>query len=234
MTHSHRSLKLTTALAAGLIVAASLATGAVRAEENPVKLDPGFNPDTGQINLGTAIQGASQSDEIIKIPTPEETRAALLTPVSTQPSTGDTPAAPGRPTATGAGTSNAGGAAASGEPPPSGPIGSIGQTLPAKFSKRNDVLDRTPIMAFPLSLSDQQRQQIYQAVMADKSQPADGADQLVPSSALTIDQALHGMNPLPANVRDIPAVNGLNYVKGKNKVLLVEPSTRVVFDQITS
>lgn len=232
MTHSHRSLKLTTALAAGLVVAASLATGAVRAEENPAKLDPGFVPDTGQINLGVAIQGASQSDEVIKIPTPEETRAALLMPVSTQPSTGDAPAASAT---TGVGSSNGNGASpASAEPPPSGPIGAIGQTLPAKFSKRNDVLDRTPVMAFPLSLSDQQRQQIYQAVMADKSQPADGADKLEPSSALTIDQALNGMHPLPADVRDIPAVKGLNYVKGKNKVLLVEPATRVVFDQITS
>lgn len=230
MTHPHRLSKLTTALAASLVVAASLATGAARAEENPAKLDPGFVPDTGQINLGIAIQGASQSAEVIKIPTPQETRAAFLTPVSTQPSTGDAPAA----ATTGAATANGGVASANGEPPPSGPIGSIGSTLPAKFSKRNDVLDRTPLMAFPLSLSDEQRQQIYQAVMADKSPPADGADKLTPSSALTIDQALNGMHPLPANVRDIKVVQGLNYVKGKNKVLLVEPATRVVFDEITS
>ena len=49
------------------------------------------------------------------------------------------------------------GSATSGEPPPSGPIGSVGETIPAKFSKRNDILDRTPIMALPLPLSDQQR-----------------------------------------------------------------------------
>lgn len=51
---------------------------------------------------------------------------------------------------------------------------------------------------------------------------------------MTIDQALNGLHPLPANVSDIIAVKGLNYVKGKNKLLLVEPATRVVFDEITS
>ena len=43
----------------------------------------------------------------------------------------------------------------------SGPIGATGQTMPAKFSARNDVLDRAPIMACTPKLSDQDRQQIY-------------------------------------------------------------------------
>lgn len=239
MKYSHHHLMVATALAAGLVVAAPLATAAVRAAENTANsIDPGFNPDTGQINLGIAIQAPSQSDQVIKIPTPQEARAAMLMPVSTQPSTGDEPANAAQPAAatTGAGASSNGAAASSvnAEPPPSGPIGAIGQTLPAKFSKRNDVLDRVPIMAWPLSLSDQQRQQIYRAVMADKSQPAAGADALMPTSQLSPDQALDGMHALPANVRDIADVKGLAYVKGKNKVLLVEPATRIVVDEITA
>lgn len=236
MKNSHVRFMVATALAVGLVAAAPFVSGAVRAADSGIEAaDPGFVPDTGQINLGIAIQGASQSTEVVKIPTPQEARAALLMPISTQPSTGDQPANGTQSGAATTGAAPAGSiASANGEPPPSGPIGSTGQTLPAKFSKRNDILDRVPIMAWPLSMSDQQRQQIYQAVMADKSQPAAGADALVPTSALTTDQALNGMHVLPANVRDIANVKGLNYVKGKNKVLLVEPATRIVVDEITA
>lgn len=114
------------------------------------------------------------------------------------------------------------------------PIGSTGQTLPAKFSHRNDVLDRVPTMAMPMALTDQQRQRIYRAVMADKSQTTVGADNLRPASVLSADVALNDTHPLPGNLQDMPLLKGLHYVKGKNKVLLIEPSTRVVFDRITS
>jgi hypothetical protein len=239
MKYSHNRLLAATALAVGVAIAVPLATGAARAADKALDAaDPGFVPDTGQINLGIAIQGASQSYEVIKIPTPQQARAAWLTPVSTQPSTGDqTPGQPGAATtgAAASGTVTAPAASpANGEPPPSGPIGSIGQTLPAKFSPRNDVLDRVPTMAWPLSMSDQQRQQIYQAVMADKSEPAAGADKLTLSSFLTVDQALNGIHALPSSVSNIAEVKGLAYVKAKNKVLLVEPATRVVVDEITS
>ncbi|HEY4981911.1 MAG TPA: hypothetical protein VII24_08215 [Pseudolabrys sp.] len=260
MKHLHHHLMLATALAAGMIVAAPLASGQVRAEESAtVTTNPGFKPDTGQINPGVTKQAPSQSTEVIKLPTPEEVRAAKMMPVSTQPSLGNGPQAGGansnavnaapalpaqQPAAaiTGAASSEIGGtvspvgsgSSAAAEPPPSGPIGSTGQTEPAKFSKRNDILDRVPIMAMPLPLSDQQRQQIYQAVMADKSQPAADADALAPASELSTNQALNEMHELPASVRDIAATKGLKYVKAKGKVLLVTPSTRTVIEQITS
>ena len=222
MKSAHRYLAA--ALGTGLVVALPLAVRSVHAAERADSLagtlDPGFNPDTGQINPGVPIPVPSQSGEVVKIPTPQEARAALMMPVSTIPSTGETPAPPGPAATTGA------------EPPPSGPIGSIGQTLPAKFSKRNDVLDRVPTMAWPLALSDQQRRQIYDAAMADKSSPAPGADALIPTSALTTEQALRGTHPLPASVRDIAQVKGLVYVKGTKKVLLVTPATRTVVDEI--
>lgn len=115
-----------------------------------------------------------------------------------------------------------------------GPIGATAQTLPAKLSPRNDILDRVPIMAMPMVLTDQQRQQIYQAVMADKSAAVAGVDNLKPASALPTDMALNDTHPLPEAVQSSPLLKGLHYVKGKNKVLLVEPSTRVVVDQFTS
>ncbi|HEY6699815.1 MAG TPA: hypothetical protein VI137_03205 [Pseudolabrys sp.] len=263
-----RNLRLATMFATGL--ALSGINGLAGAEESAtVPTDPGFKAGTGQINPGITQQASSQSEEIIDIPTPEESRRALLEPVSKQPSLGGTPSAPrpdaqtfGGPNAkqesqnavggpqglttvgsapdssaskTGAqaATASANGIS-SGEPPPSGPIGSFGETIPAKFSKRNDILDRTPIMAWPLRLNDQQRMQIFDAVMAENSQPVAGADALKPASELSPDQALNGMRPLPENVRSIDGVERLYYLKAKDKVLLIEPATRTVVSEITS
>jgi hypothetical protein len=197
------------ALAATLILS-SLAAPAHADDTTPT--NPGFFPAT--------------------IPTPDEARAALMTPVSTQPSTGDAAAAT-TGTAAQPASPNAGAAGATNEPPPSGPIGSFGQTIPAKFSKRNDILDRVPILAIPLPLTDDQRKQIYDAVMADNSQPPAGAEALKPTSELSPDQALNGMHPLPASVRDIDGVARLYYVKAQGKVLLVEPDVRTVVGEIT-
>lgn len=192
---------------------------------------------------GAAPPSSSQSSDVSNVPTPEEARAALMTPVSKQPSTGDASDA----TTTGAGTpekgigakepnggSEANNTNASAGPPPSGPIGSVGQTIPAKFSRRNDILDHVPIMAWPLPLSDQQRKQIYDAVTANNSQPVVGAETLKPASELSPDQALNGMHPLPTSVRSIDGVSRLYYVKAKGKILLIEPATRTVVGEITS
>jgi hypothetical protein len=115
-----------------------------------------------------------------------------------------------------------------------GPIGATGQTMPSKFSERNDVLDRLPMMALPLRLTDEERQQIFKAIMADQTPPVANADALTPASELSADQALNGMRPFPASVSGIEALNKLAYVKGKTKVLLVIPSTRTVVDEIAS
>jgi hypothetical protein len=215
------SLWLGTALAAVLAVSSM---GTIHAEDRV--------PNSGEINPGITLQAPSQSADFARVPTPDEARAALMTPVSKQPSTGDASAAT---TGTGAqerqGTQNA---SAANEPPPSGPIGSVGETIPAKFSKRNDILDHVPIMAIPLPLTDEQRRQIYDAVMADKSQPVAGAEALEPASELSPDQALNGMHPMPASVRGIDGVARLYYIKAKGKVLLVEPAIRTVVEQILS
>jgi hypothetical protein len=145
-------------------------------------------------------------------------------------------AAGGSPGSRGAGSAETTGArpASAAKDSRPGPIGATGQTMPAKISARNDTLDRLPVMAWPMRLSDQDRQKVYQAVMADKSQPASGADKLAPASELSTDQALNGMHALPESLRGIDAVNGLMFVKAKNKVLLVTPATRTVVDEITS
>ncbi|MGA9001105.1 MAG: hypothetical protein WB504_01425 [Pseudolabrys sp.] len=200
-----------------------------------IPTNPGFVPNTGQINPGITLQAPSQSADFARIPTPDEARAALMTPVSKQPSTGDASAATtGSGSQVQQGAQNTSEAGTANEPPPSGPIGSVGETIPAKFSKRNDVLDHVPIMAIPLPLTDEQRKQIYDAVMADKSQPVAGTEALKPASELSPDQALNGMHPLPVSVRGIDGVARLYYIKAKGKVLLVEPAIRTVVEQILS
>jgi len=189
------------------------------------RTSPGFAPNSGQINPGSEPHPSSQSSAVSDIPSPEKARAALLAPISRQPSTGDAPAS----------TTGTGGQSppnAAGEPPPSGPISSFGQTIPAKFSKRNDTLDHVPIMAWPLRLDDAQLKSIYDAVMADKSQPVAGAETLHPASELSPDEALHGMHPLPQSVNGIDGVRGLYFVKGKSKALLVDGPTRTVVAEI--
>ena len=228
-------------LVAGAALTATLTlsamTALVSAEDGvATPTNPSFAPDTGQINRGISQQLSPQPNDVSNMPTPEEARAALMTPVSKQPSTGD--ALP--TTTTGTGTqekreaTNTGATGKLNELPPSGPIGSFGQTIPAKFSKRNDILDHVPTMAIPLPLTDEQLKQIYDAVMAENSPPSAGADALKPTSELSPDQALNGMHPLPASVRGIDGVTRLYYVKAQGKVLLVEPAVRTVVAQITS
>lgn len=220
MTMSQRYLVLATALAAGVVIAVPLSPG--RAEDGTATAEPGFNLDAGQINAGFDRKLPSNS-ESRKIPTPAEARAAKMMKAPSESSLGETPAST---------TGSASTDAAPASPP--GPIGATGQTMPAKFSQRNDILDRVPIMAQPMMLTDQERQQIYQAVLADKSQPAPDADTLAPASELSTSQALSDMHALPQSVQGVAAIKGLKYVKSKSKVLLVEPSTRVVVEEIAS
>lgn len=115
-----------------------------------------------------------------------------------------------------------------------GPIGATGQTMPSKFSERNEILDRVPIMAMPMALTETQRQRIYQSVMADTSQqPKADSQALAPATILSTEQALNETQALPESLGDIDLLKGLRYIKAKDKVLLVWPATRIVVDAIT-
>jgi hypothetical protein len=206
---------------------------------------PGFVPGTGQINPGNAAQPWSNAPPLPQDqqPAQEEARAALMSSDNGAPSAGQsagqgpaqgpaqggvqaTPPAPNGGDQSGSGASSAAPSAA-----PPGPIGATIQTMPAKFSHRNDVLDHMPVMAWPLPLNAQQRQEIYQAVMADKSPPAADTTKLKPANALTFEQR-RDMRPLPESLAAVDGLQGLKYVKGKDKVLLVRPSTGIVVDEV--
>ncbi len=231
---------------AALAAAGPIFVSSARAADPSADTQPGFVPDTGQINPGHAAQPWSAAPPLPQAQQPDQeaARAALMMPDNGAPSAGQganqggsgqaTPdqastAAPngnGQPGASAADASSAAAGAA-----PSGPIGATLQTMPAKFSQRNDLLDHMPMMAWPLPLNEQQRQQIYQTVMADKSSPAADAAQLKPASSLSFEQR-QDMHPLPGAVAAIDGLQGLQYVKGKDKVLLVRPSTGIVVDEV--
>src|SRR5690349_8107473 len=126
----HNRKLFATTVAAALLAATSL----VHAEERPSqRVDPGFNPDTGQINdQGVSKQPPSEASITIPLPTPEETLAAKMTPIPTQPSAGDNPTAviglnPAQ--TTGSGTNDNPIGAGANALPPAGPIGSTGETI---------------------------------------------------------------------------------------------------------
>jgi hypothetical protein len=189
------------------------------AGNNVAALDPGFVPDAGQINRGFDEKNPTSSQPR-PVPTRAQLRAALAMPDSNQPVPGN--------------GANATTGAASPAASPAGPIGATGQTMPAKFSERNDTLDRVPVMALPIGLSDSDRARIYRAAMVDQAPPAQDAARLAPASELTINQALHEIHPLPESVRGIPSVAKLGYIKTRDKVFIVEPDTRIVVDEIDS
>jgi hypothetical protein len=217
--------------AAVLATATAVAILAAQAGDRSSTLDPGFVPNTGQINTGHAAEPWSDALPQDQPPSQEEARAALMMPDDGAPSAGQGSAGQTAgeqltTASTSVSTTTAGTAA------PSGPIGATTQTMPAKFSQRNDLLDRVPTTAWPLPLNEQQRQQIYTAVMADNSQPVGGANELKPGNFLSFDQA-RDLRALPQAVAGIDGLHGLKYLKGKNKALLVRPPNGFVVDEIT-
>jgi hypothetical protein len=232
---------------AALATASALPVAAARAADT----QPGFVPGTGQINPGHAAQPWSNAPPLPQDqqPAQEDARAALMMPDNGAPSAGQSgsqgtgqaagqaagqgaaQATPPAPNSGGQSSSETASGAAVPGAGPSGPIGATIQTMPAKFSQRNDLLDHMPMMAWPLPLNAQQRQQIYQAVMDDKSPPAADTAKLKPANALTFEQR-RDMRPLPESLTAIDGLQGLKYLKGKDKVLLVRPSTGIVVDEV--
>jgi hypothetical protein len=218
--------------AAVLATATAVAIVAAQASDRLPTVDPGFVPNTGQINPGHAAEPWSDALPRAPQPSQEEARAALMAPDNGAPSAGpgSTPAPNGAEQLT-TGSSSATTTAAGGAGP-TGPIGATTQTMPAKFSQRNDVLDRVPTTAWPLPLNEEQRRRIFNSVMADSSPPAAGAAALKPGSSLSFEQTLD-LHPLPGAVADMDGLHGLQYVKGKDKVLLVRAPNAIVVDEIT-
>jgi hypothetical protein len=101
------------------------------------------------------------------------------------------------------------------------------QTVPAKFSKRNDALDKLPTMAFPLGLSDEERKRIADGVRAANAPVARIDPRITEELPLSV-----ALQELPQGTAEIPGVNKLKYVRLENRILLVLPSNRIVVGEI--
>jgi hypothetical protein len=101
------------------------------------------------------------------------------------------------------------------------------QTVPAKFSKRNDAIDHVPIMAMPaLAFSDEQKRSIVDAVRG--ANPPMQSTSAKPAEELPMNVTVQDW---PAAASD-PAFAKLKYVRAQDRILLVEPNNRVVIGEI--
>jgi hypothetical protein len=107
---------------------------------------------------------------------------------------------------------------------PGAPVDS--QTVPAKFSQGNAALDKRPIMAFPLALSEEQRQKLVAAIRQSDVKDAQIDPKLTEELPVTVQ--LHEM-PLSANEM---GVGNYKYVRTSDRILLVNPSNRIVVGEI--
>jgi len=101
-----------------------------------------------------------------------------------------------------------------------------GQTVPSKFSERNNAIDRLPIMGMSLNLNDEQKKAILAGVkLADK--PVQSTDAKV-AHALPWNITVHDLGP---SAND-PMLAKLKYVRTQDRVLLIDPPNRIVVGEI--
>jgi hypothetical protein len=102
------------------------------------------------------------------------------------------------------------------------------QTVPAKYSARNDALDKLPTMATPLWLNDEQRKRIA-ATLRIGDAPAAAVDTpFAKELPLNVE-----MREIPDTLkREVPDVQTLKYARAGDRILLVDPSNRIVVGEI--
>lgn len=104
------------------------------------------------------------------------------------------------------------------------------QDEPAKFSMKNAKLDGTPILAFPLMLTDQQKQAIYQK-LSEGQAAAQSNITAKPSEQVPATLALQ---ELPADLAaGMPSVSDYKFLRTGDRILVINPRENVVVGEIT-
>ena len=111
-------------------------------------------------------------------------------------------------------------------------------TAPAKFSDRNTADDALPIAGYTLKhLTDDQRRAISSSLRSDKATqnaPAGGADFATIGASVPTAVALSGLRPLPDSVASsIPEMRTVMFARSGDKLVLINPRTRVVIGVLT-
>jgi hypothetical protein len=104
------------------------------------------------------------------------------------------------------------------------------QTEPAKFSERNARIDAMPIMAYPLGLSDEQKQRIAASVAKSDAPVSDLSAK--PADILPADTPV---SELSADVKAaVPMTSDLHFIRTRDKILLVRAPNMVVTGEISA
>ncbi len=104
------------------------------------------------------------------------------------------------------------------------------QDDPAKFSAKNDQIDKTPIMAYPLALTDEQKHAIYQQLSQGRA-PASNIT-AKPSEQVPATLALQ---ELPQDMAaSMPSVSDYKFLRTADKILVINPRESIVVGEITN
>ena len=104
-------------------------------------------------------------------------------------------------------------------------------TAPAKFSARTAADDALPIAAYNLKhLSVDQRRAILEAVRTEGGEELTrNADFARVGALVSAAVVLAGLNPLPENITtSIPEMSTMMFTRVAEKIVLINPRTRVV------
>jgi hypothetical protein len=103
------------------------------------------------------------------------------------------------------------------------------QDTPSKVSSRNDQLDHTPIQAFPLFLTDEQKRAIYQKITEGTAPVPDANYKLTEAVPATL-----ALQELPADLAaSMPSVRDYKYLRAADRVLVINPRQSIVVGEIT-
>jgi hypothetical protein len=103
------------------------------------------------------------------------------------------------------------------------------QDEPAKFSSKNAALDGTPILAYPLMLTDQQKQAIYQKLSEGQSPQSTVSAKLSEQVPATL-----ALQELPADLAaGMPSVRDYKFLRTNDRILVINPRESVVVGEIT-
>lgn len=102
------------------------------------------------------------------------------------------------------------------------------QTVPAKYSAHNDAIDKTPILAMPIGLTDAQKRKILASLRATNA-PVEKIDAklsaTLPSSVQMVE--------LPAALKsEIPNLKDLKFVRLEDRALIIYAPNRLVVGEI--
>ena len=101
---------------------------------------------------------------------------------------------------------------------------------PAKFSAKNERIDKTPIMAYPLQLTDEQKHAIYQRLSESQAPVSD--INAKPSEQVPATLALQ---ELPADMAaSMPSISDYKFLRLKDRILVVNPRESIVVGEITN